>query len=118
MKIIFNILSAILVIAVIFLSTLNTQTVFNLAFWKGNTDIFYNVILAKLILIIFLLGLLAGIFWSASFYIQVQKKLKEYQKKLEKTSVQSTEDSSKVSVLEEKIKVLEKALQTALNKEE
>lgn len=60
------------------------------------------------------IGFIIGVIFMAFFYARSNKKLKEYQRKLEKTSVQSTEESSKVAVLEEKIKVLEKALQSAL----
>lgn len=119
MRIIFNLISVLIVLAVVFIASLNTQTFFNLTFWvlKG-TVIVYNVALAKVILAFFVTGILTGIFWAASFYAPVQTKLKEYQRKLEKTSVQTYEESSKVAVLEEKIKTLEKALQSALEKDQ
>lgn len=118
MKILFNIISILIIVAVVFLASLNTQTVFDMTVWgvKGTGLLTYHVSLVQIILFDFVAGLLVGIFWAAAFYIQVQKKLKEYQRKLEKTSVQSTEDSSKVSVLESKIEVLEKALKSALDK--
>ena len=105
-------------ITVIFLASLNTQALVDVAFWseKGALVIAHHVSLIQVLLFAFVAGLLTGIFWAAAFYVQTQKKLKEYQRKLEKTSVQSTEDSSKVSVLEAKIEVLEKALQSALDK--
>lgn len=105
-------------LAVLFIASLNTQTTFNLTAWslKDSQTMTYHMSTVEIILIAFVAGLLVGIFWAASFYVQIQKKLKEYQRKLEKTSVQSTEDSSKVSVLESKIEVLEKALQSALDK--
>lgn len=121
MRIIFNIISIIIVVMIIFLAALNTQTVFDVTVWgvQGTKAIAYHVNLVQVILTVFVAGILTGIFWAAAFYVPVQTKLKEYQRKLEKTSVQSTEESSKVAVLEEKIKVLEKALQSALeNKEE
>lgn len=70
------------------------------------------------LLLALFIGFIIGVLFMAFFYIRSNKKLKEYQRKLEKTSVQSTEDSSKVAVLEEKIKVLEKALQSALENKE
>ncbi len=63
------------------------------------------------------IGFAIGMLFMSFFYIRSNKKLKEYKRKLEKTSVQSSEDSSKVDVLEAKIKVLEKALQSALEKD-
>lgn len=61
-------------------------------------------------------GFFSGAFWVASFYVSNKAKLKEYQRKLEKTSVSAESESSKVSVLEAKIEVLEKALKSALEK--
>lgn len=118
MRIIFNILSVLIVIAIVFLASLNAQTILNLTVWntKQMHLLAYNVGLVQIILLAFIAGVLAGGLWAASFYVQTQTKLKEYQRKLEKTSVQSSEDSSKVAVLEAKIEVLEKALQSALEK--
>lgn len=119
MRIVFNLISILIVIAVIFFASLNTETVFNLAIWKvaGTKAILLHMTLVQVILITFIAGILAGIFWVSTFYVGPNAKLKEYQKKLEKTSIQSEEESSKVAVLEEKIKVLEKALDSALNKD-
>ena len=66
----------------------------------------------------FFAGILVGIVLMSYFYTKSQRKLKEYQRKLEKTSVQSSEGSSKVDVLEAKIEVLEKALKSALERGE
>ncbi|MFA7658946.1 MAG: hypothetical protein WCY19_05895 [Candidatus Gastranaerophilaceae bacterium] len=107
MKIVFNIISILMVVAVIFLAALNPQIVSNFTIWSVNK-------IHTAILTFFVAGILTGTFWASSFYLSSRKKLKEYQRKLEKTSVQSTEDSSKVEVLEAKIEVLEKALKFAL----
>ena len=64
---------------------------------------------------IFFAGFFLGIIFVLIPFLRIQKRLKEYQRRLEKTSVQSDSDSSKVSVLEAKIATLEKALQSALN---
>lgn len=64
---------------------------------------------------IFFAGFFLGIIFVLIPFLRVQKRLKEYQRRLEKTSVQSDSDSSKVAVLEAKIATLEKALQSALN---
>ena len=118
MKIIFNLISIVMIVAVIFLASLNTQS-FAFTVWlaKG-ASIIYNVALAKVLLTFFVVGILTGVFWAAAFYAPIQNKLKEYQRKLEKTSVQTDEESSKVEVLEAKIEVLEKALQSALENRE
>lgn len=118
MRILFNIISILIIIAVIFLASLNTQAMFDMTIWnaKGTEAMTYHVSVVQILLMAFVAGLLVGVFWAAAFYVQTQKKLKEYQRKLEKTSVQYTEDNCKVSVLEAKIEVLEKALQSALDK--
>lgn len=119
MKIAFNLISIFIIVFVVFFASMNTQTVFSLAVWTDNgAKIMMHVTLVQVILFAFVAGTLAGIFWVASFNVSTKAKLKEYQRKLEKTSVQSDEESSKVAVLEEKIKVLEKALDSALNKED
>lgn len=118
MRIIFNLVSIVIMLVVIFIASLNTQS-FAFTAWVANGGkVVYNVSLATIILTFFIAGTLAGIFWAATFYSPVQNKLKEYQRKLEKTSVQTDEESSKVAVLEEKIKTLEKALQSALENKE
>ena len=120
MRVIFNLISILMVVGVIFLAALNTQTVFDFMVWysrKGHSAILYHVTLVQIILWVFVAGILAGSCWAAAYYSSIQKKLKEYQRKLEKTSVQTNEESSKVEVLEAKIQTLEKALQDALNKE-
>lgn len=66
------------------------------------------------LLITFFAGFFVGILVMLFFQKRTEKRLKEYQRKLEKTSINSTEESSKVSVLEAKIATLEKALQSAL----
>lgn len=118
MKIVFNIISILIVIAVIFLAYLNSQIAFDLTIYlfKGTKVLHSNF--SQVMSVIFILGIIAGASWAAAFYVTVQKKLKEYQRKLEKTSVQTTEESSKVTVLEAKIATLEKALKSALKKEE
>lgn len=122
MKIIFNIVSIIIMIAVIFLAALNTQTVFDFKIWNSavaGKSLVYQASLVQVILGAFIAGTLSGVFWAASFYSPLKIKLKEFQNKLEKTSIQTDEESSKVVVLEAKIKTLETALQAKIeNKEE
>ena len=52
-----------------------------------------------------------------NFVLNVKnQKLNSYKRELEKESINSTENSSRVKVLEAKIEVLEKALENALKK--
>lgn len=118
MKIVFNLISIAMVIAVIFLASLNAHTIFGFTVWVTNgSSIVYQIAISKVVLAFFIAGILTGTFWAVAFYMPIQKKLKEYQRKLEKTSVQTDEESSKVAVLEAKIATLEKALQAALEKD-
>lgn len=68
------------------------------------------------VIIAFAIGFLLGLLFMSIFYFKSKNTLKEYKRKLEKTSINSTEGSSKVAVLEAKIATLEKALQSALEK--
>lgn len=61
-----------------------------------------------------IVGFFIGLVFMWFFYAKSEKTLKEYKRKLEKTSINSTEESSKVAVLEAKIATLEKALQSAI----
>lgn len=64
--------------------------------------------------IIFLSGVLTGILLMG-FKLKVKNsKLNSYKRELEKEAVSSSENSSRVKVLESKIEVLEKALENAL----
>lgn len=66
---------------------------------------------------IFLAGLLFGMFLMNMKLIVKNKKLGTYKRQLEKESVSSDENAAKVKVLEQKIEVLEKALENALRRE-
>lgn len=111
MKIFLSLISVAIAAVVIFLAVLNVHTLFNFTL-SGHNSI--NLNLAQVILGAFFAGILVGILWATSFYMQTQVRLKEYQKKLEKTSVISSDDSAKIGVLEAKIATLEKALKSAL----
>ena len=64
--------------------------------------------------IIFLSGVLTGILLMG-FKLKVKNsKLNSYKRELEKEAISSSENSSRVKVLESKIEVLEKALENAL----
>lgn len=119
MRILFNIIAVLILVAVIFLAVLNAQTTLSLTFWAAGktSSLTYIISLLSLIAIIMALGMIAGGLLTSSYYQSAKTKLKEYQRKLEKTSVQSSEESSRVQVLEAKIKTLEKALESALKKD-
>ena len=65
-------------------------------------------------LIIFLLGQISAIFFFAPIYTSLKEKYKAYKRELEKDSISSTTAEAKIQVLENKITVLEKALDDAL----
>lgn len=67
-------------------------------------------------LLIFILDEIAALFFFLPLMRTINEKNTAYKRQLEKTSVSSTESSSRVEVLEAKIKVLEKALEDALKK--
>lgn len=64
----------------------------------------------------FLSGFALAIFLMTLKINVKNKKLNSYKRELEKEAIASTESSSRVKVLESKIKVLEKALENALKK--
>ena len=64
----------------------------------------------------FICGSLFGIFLMNIIIFSKNKKINSYARELEKESILSTENSSRVKVLESKIEVLEKALENALKK--
>lgn len=66
--------------------------------------------------IIFLAGTLTGILLMGLKLNVKNSKLNSYKRELEKEAIASTENSSRVKVLEAKIEVLEKALENALKK--
>lgn len=61
-------------------------------------------------------GIFFGIFFMLIHLNIKNDKINSYKRELEKESVSSDESSAKVKVLESKIKVLEKALENAINK--
>lgn len=67
-----------------------------------------------LYVILFALGEIAGICYLLPLYNSMQEKTKAYRRELEKGSVTNSTSTSKIEVLENKIQVLEKALDDAL----
>lgn len=66
-------------------------------------------------LIVFLSGIILGMCFVALKLNVKNAKIDTYKRELEKESITADENSSKVKVLEQKIEVLEKALENALN---
>lgn len=65
-------------------------------------------------LIIFILGEISAIFFFAPVYTSLKEKFNAYKRELEKGSISNTSAEAKIQVLENKITVLEKALDDAL----
>ncbi len=68
-------------------------------------------------LLIFLLGQISAICFFAPLYFSLKEKYKAYKRELEKDSISNTTNESKIAVLENKITVLEKALEEALKQQ-
>ena len=65
-------------------------------------------------LLVFILGELSAIFLFAPLYMSLKEKFNAYKRELEKGSISNTSAEAKIQVLENKITVLEKALDDAL----
>ena len=75
---------------------------------------FLSLSLVTQLLLAFLAGILFSSFIMMFLMFVKNNKVKAYQRQLEKESISSNENSAKVKVLEQKIEVLEKALEKAL----
>lgn len=60
-------------------------------------------------------GFIAGMMFCGAFLLAQKEKIAPYKRQLEKMSVQNDSDTSRVAVLEAKVKTLEAALQKALD---
>ena len=88
------------------LSILLTLVIFVMTFYV------YTNFTGKLALLdMFICGLLLGIFLMIFVLNVKNQRINSYKRELEKESINSTESSSRVKVLEAKIEVLEKALE-------
>lgn len=74
-----------------------------------------NMNMAIYTLLIFVLGELSAIFFFGALYTSLKEKFNAYKRELEKGSISNTSAEAKIQVLENKITVLEKALDDALN---
>ena len=73
-----------------------------------------NMNMAIYTLLIFVLGELSTIFFFGPLYTSLKEKFNAYKRELEKGSISNTSAEAKIQVLENKITVLEKALDDAL----
>lgn len=67
-------------------------------------------------LIVFWLGIFSVVFFFAPLYFSLKEKFNAYKRELEKGSISNSNGEAKIKVLENKISVLEKALNDALNR--
>lgn len=65
-------------------------------------------------IIVFFLGIFSVIFFFAPLYASLKTKFTAYKRELEKGSISNSNGEAKIKVLENKITVLEKALDDAL----
>lgn len=65
---------------------------------------------------VFILGILSVIFFFVPLYSSLKEKFNAYKRELERGSISNTSAEAKIGVLENKIGVLEKALEDALKK--
>ena len=121
MRILANILISLIAIAVILLIILNFSNPVNVVFSNSTTShilgiqpVIKSINLGLYTLLIFALGKISVALFFMPFIKSMKEKSSAYQRQLEKTSISKTESSSKVEVLEAKIKVLEKVLEDAL----
>lgn len=77
--------------------------------WFLSLNLIYQLFLA------FIAGVLSSSVIMIFLMIVKDNKIKAYQRQLEKESISSDDNSARVKVLEQKIEVLEKALESALN---
>ena len=75
-----------------------------------------TVNLALFSLLMFVLGEISAIFFFAPLYLSLKEKFNAYKRELEKGSISNTSSEAKIQVLENKITVLEKALEDALKR--
>ena len=76
--------------------------------WFLSLNLMYQLFIA------FLIGVFTSSFIMMFFMFVKNNKVKAYQRQLEKEAITSDENSARVKVLEQKIEVLEKALEKAL----
>ncbi len=89
-----------------------TVNMFTNAFHVGT----YAVNLAVFTVVVFILGIISAVFFLAPVYKSLKTKFEAYKRELEKGSISNSNGEAKIQVLENKISVLEKALDEAIKK--
>lgn len=122
MKRILNIVSYLIILSVVYITSMNATEVLNLQLWGirgtaetlGATEYSKTLNLGSYTFLVLLAGMFAGIGWMGQFYFAQKEKLNAYKRELEKSSITNSSSKSRVEVLEAKIATLEKALDEAL----
>ena len=118
MKKLFFFLSLIVLLAVVYIAVINTNTTVDINYLKGN-NLASDLDITLKTSIYTLAVLCAGVFSGAGvvgLFLGVQKdRVKAYKRELEKSSVSGEANASKVDVLEAKIKTLEKAFNSVVD---
>ncbi len=128
MRRIINIAAYLLMVALIYIACVNYTDVAHLQIWglEGAaslqkfgipTDaVFRDTRLTWIIIGTLLSGIFIGASVVAQFYFAQKEKLEAYKRELERKMITNSSSTSKIEVLESKIKTLEIALQNALKK--
>lgn len=118
MKKLFFSLSLIIILLTVYFSIINSGSIVELTYLKG-TELTSDMTVELKVSLYTILVLFAGLFSGAgimSLFIKVQEdKIKAYKRELEKSTVTKEASSSKVDVLEAKIKTLEKAFTSVVD---
>lgn len=118
MKKLFFFLSLIVLLTVVYIAIINTNTTVDINYLKGN-NLTSDLDITLKTSIYTLAVLCAGLFSGAgvvALFLGIQKdKVKAYKRELEKSSVSGEANASKVDVLEAKIKTLEKAFNSVVD---
>lgn len=115
MKTILNILAILSLTALIYLGYANRlgEVRFDVPI-MGISD---TMPLLVVIILIAILGIILGVSYSIGLYRSQKIKAEAYYRELEKASINNITGDDKIKVLENRIQVLEKALQDALNRD-
>ncbi len=119
-----QIISILTIVTLFFLIVMNYQDTAGITILSSKFAQILNVTphtvtinMAIYTLFIFILGEASAIFFFIPLYKSLKEKYSAYKRELEKGSITNSTSESKIKVLENKINVLEKALQDALDKQ-
>ena len=113
MKKLFLLISTLGIFFVLYLIVLNKANMAELVYAYPKEVISLN--LASILFVTLIIGLSIGSGVVTLFLKEEQMRLKAYKRELEKTSIQGSNNETKVEVLEAKIKTLEKAFDSVLD---